>query len=59
MQIVKTRCDLNQIFFEVDKFNWSYEKNQTGLSLNIPLSKNPVTTPYLSHCKRRKSIRNA
>jgi hypothetical protein len=59
MQIVKTICDINHISFLVDKFNWSYEQNQTGLSLNISLSKNPVTTPQLSHCKRRKSIRNA
>jgi hypothetical protein len=59
MQIVKIICDINHIPFKVDKFNWSYEKNKTGLSLNIPLSKNPVTTPYLSHCNRRKSIRIA
>jgi hypothetical protein len=42
------------LFFLVDKMSWNLEKNKTGLSLNISLSKNPVTTPYHFHCKSQK-----
>jgi hypothetical protein len=45
MEIVKTICAMNHFSFLVDKFNWSCEKNQTGLLLNISLSKNPDTAP--------------
>jgi hypothetical protein len=45
MLIVKTICDINHISFQVDKLSYNSEKNKTGLSLNISLSKNPVTTP--------------